>query len=432
MQLDIFTNDFKQQPYWWDKTPRPDPGQPVLPASTDVVIIGSGYTGLCAAIETARAGRSTLVIDAGDAGWGGSSRNGGLASSLMKPEFERLSSRHGERAALNILSEGLASLQWTKDLVSSENLNCDFKVAGKYQAAHNPASFKKIVDKFENPPKGLAEPGYVLPRSEQHKIIGTEAYHGGVVFENQASLDPARYHQGLLDLALAAEVAIVPHCHASKFEKDGDRFLVSTSKGTIKARDVLVATNGYTDGISPWLRRRILPIGSYMIATEALPNALMDRLMPTDCTIGDSRKVIYYFRPSPDRTRILFGGRVTFGETDPVKSAPMLKRDLVRLFPELDEYKVSHTWNGFIGYTFDDHAHVGKHDGAYYAMGYCGSGICMSSYLGTRVAQQLLGKAEGRTAFDGLGFPTRPFYSGNPWFLAPSVALFRLRDRINI
>jgi glycine/D-amino acid oxidase-like deaminating enzyme len=178
------------------------------------------------------------------------------------------------------------------------------------------------------------------------------------------------------------------------------------------------------------MRRRVIPIGSYVIATEALDPALVDRLIPRNRIVSDTRKVVYYYRASPDRRRILFGGRVSLSETDPRRSGPKLHADLAGIFPELAKTRISHSWCGFVAYTFDELAHIGRHDGMHYAMGYCGSGVGMASYLGMRLGQQVLGLAEGATAFDDLPFQTRPFYSGNPWFLAPSVLFYRWRDRL--
>jgi glycine/D-amino acid oxidase-like deaminating enzyme len=205
---------------------------------------------------------------------------------------------------------------------------------------------------------------------------------------------------------------------------------VETARGIVAARNVVVATNGYTGEVTPWLRRRVIPIGSYIIATEPLPRETMARLMPKGRVISDTRKVVYYYRPSPDGSRILFGGRVSADETDPRVSGPRLHAEMVRLFPELAGARISHSWCGFVAYTFDELMHVGEHDGLHYAMGYCGSGVGMACYLGMRLGQQVLGLSEGQTGLNAASFPTRPFYSGNPWFLAPSVAYYRWRDRI--
>jgi glycine/D-amino acid oxidase-like deaminating enzyme len=190
-----------------------------------------------------------------------------------------------------------------------------------------------------------------------------------------------------------------------------------------------VATNGYTGRLTPWLRRRVIPIGSYMIATEPLAEAQMARLMPKDRIVSDTRKVVFYYRASPDQRRILVGGRVSTGETDPRISGPLLHAEMVKLFPELAAVRISHSWCGFVAYTFDELVHIGRHEGVHYATGYCGSGVGMASYLGMRLGLQVLGRKEGAPALDGLAFQTRPLYSGDPWFLAPSVRFYQWRDR---
>ena len=424
-----FTPDCKMAPYWWDHAPRPSlPSRP-LPPKADVIVVGSGYTGLHAALQTARGGRHTVVLDAEAAGFGCSTRNGGQISTSIKPSFEELAARHGAERAFAIVKEGQASLAWINDFVTAETLNCDFRVAGRFHAAHNGEQFEALAKKIANQPKGLEVEAQVVPRTEQRRELGTDVYHGGIVYSRHASIDPARYHQGLLDLAVTCGAEIIAHCPVTAIEKQSAGFRVTTAKGTIEARDVVVATNGYTGNLTPWLQRRVIPIGSYMIATEPLDPALMDRLMPKNRIVSDTRKVVYYYRASPDRRRILFGGRVSLNETDPRISGPKLHADMVQIFPELASTRISHSWCGFIAYSFDELMHVGRYDGMYYAMGYCGSGVGMASYCGMRIGQQVLGRKEGRTAFDGLAFQTRPLYYGNPWFLAPSIAYYRWRDR---
>jgi len=195
------------------------------------------------------------------------------------------------------------------------------------------------------------------------------------------------------------------------------------------ARQVVVATSGYTDRATPWHRRRIIPIGSYIIATESLKEELIDELIPKDRVITDTRKLVVYYRASPDRKRILFGGRVSLNETDPEKTVKPLHKKLSEIYPQLSETKISHSWMGFVGFTFDHMPHTGSHDGVHYAMGYCGSGVSLSSYFGTKLGQRISGLSHGNTVLTELQFQTRPFYSGNPWFLAPSILYYRLLDR---
>jgi glycine/D-amino acid oxidase-like deaminating enzyme len=192
---------------------------------------------------------------------------------------------------------------------------------------------------------------------------------------------------------------------------------------------VVVATNGYTGPLTPWLRRRVIPIGSYIIATEPLAPELARELIPHNRIVSDTRRVVYYYRLSPDGRRMLFGGRVSTHETDPRISGPLLRDDMVALFPQLAATRISHSWAGFVAYSFDSLMHIGRHAGLHFAMGYCGSGVGMASYLGMRLGQQVLGLPEGRTAFDDLPFPTRPLYTGKPWFLAASVRYYRWLDR---
>jgi glycine/D-amino acid oxidase-like deaminating enzyme len=441
LDAQLFTADAKLAPYWWDHVPRPALPEVALPPQVDVLVVGSGYTGLHAALQTARGGRRTLVLDAQDAGFGCSTRNGGQISTSVKPGFDALAKRFGAERAATLLREGQRSLTWFGEFVAAEGIDCDFGVVGRFHAAHNAAQFGKLVQAAENQAKGLEVPVQTVPRGEQRRELGTDAYHGGVVYLNHASVDPARYHQGLLERVRSAGVSVKPFCAVTRIEREagggagggaghaaGAGYRISTTAGTLRARDVVLATNGYTGAATPWLRRRVIPIGSYVIATEPLPASLMQQLMPKNRIVSDTRKVVYYYRASPDGQRILFGGRVSVSETDPAVSAPLLRADLVALFPELREVRVSHSWCGFVAYTFDELAHIGRHDGMFFAMGYCGSGVGMGSYLGMRLGQQVLGLAEGRTAFDGLPFETRPLYHGKPWFLAPSIRWYRWLD----
>jgi glycine/D-amino acid oxidase-like deaminating enzyme len=426
----LFTDDVKLAPYWWDHVPRPTLPAAAPPAQADVVVVGSGYTGLGAALQTARGGRSTVVLDAEDAGWGCSTRNGGQISTSVKPDYAALTSRFGADRAFRIIREGHNSLAWVAEFVAAEGIDCDLRIAGRFHAAHAPSRYEMLARRIASQPKGLEVQAHMVPRAEQRSELGTDAYYGGVVYERHAAIDPARFHQGLLDRARAAGVTVIPHCAATAIQREAGGFRVAHAGGSIAARNVVVATNGYTGVLMPWLRRRVIPIGSYIIATEPLPRETMDRLMPRDRIVSDTRKIVYYYRASPDRTRILFGGRVSHDETDPRVSGPRLHADMVALFPELARVRISHSWAGFVAYTFDEMMHIGQQDGLYYATGYCGSGAGMAGYLGTRIGQQVLGRKEGTTALDGLPFAGRPYYWGSPWFLGPSVAYYRWRDRM--
>lgn len=427
----VFSDDFRGAPYWWDDFPAPELPRVDLPARVDVAVVGSGYTGLNAALVTARAGRSTLVLDAEQAGWGCSTRNGGQISTSVKPSADALSSRHGAERARAIRAEGATALDWIEELIRAEAIDCDFERRGRFHAAHTPAAYESLAATLEAQRREGIE-GHMIARSEQWRELGTNAYYGGAVYPRHAALHPAKFHAGLLHSVLAAGARIATRCPVLSIERSRDGFALATPQGRLLARDVIVATNGYTGPLVRWLRRRTIPIGSYIIATEPLPGEVMDRLFPTGRIASDTCRVVYYYRASPDRARLLFGGRVSATETDPRVSGPRLHAAMVRIFPELAGVRISHSWAGTVAYSFDTLAHCGVHDGLHYATCYCGSGVSMASYLGMRTGQKVLGLKEGRTAFDGLPFPTRPFYSGRPWFLPAVVGWYALRDRMEI
>ncbi len=431
MSRDIFSDHFKPTPYWWERTPRPVGDDVGLSPSADVVVIGSGYTGLCAAIQTAGHGRHTIVVDAGHAGWGCSTRNGGQVSTSIKPTYDLLSRKYGSKTAIEILQEGNRALDWVESFIAENSIHCNFRRCGRFHAAHTPASFDQLKRKVAAIPAALEANVRMVEPEEQETEIRSPVYHGGAVFPRHASLDPGRYHQGLYQCAKSQGVEIVSHCRVNAIEKTRNGLDVLTSKGKTAAENVIVATNGYTGSPTPWQQHRIIPIGSYVIATEPLDDGLPEQLIANDRVISDTRKLVVYYRTCPQRKRIIFGGRVSLKETDPEISAPKLRELMVQCFPELESVRISHSWMGFVGYTFDEMPHLGKHDGIHYSLGYCGSGISLASYLGMKTGLKVAGSPAGETPFDKLMFPGRFYYRGNPWFLAPSIFYYRWRDRRN-
>lgn len=432
----VFLPDAKLRPYWWEETPPETAGGAALPADmprrVDVAVVGAGYTGLHAALQVARAGRSVVVLDAQAPGWGCSTRNGGQISTSIKPGFAELSRRHGAETAAAVLRDGQASLDWVERFVTEEGIDCAFRRCGRFHAAHSRRAYDRLAASLESQQPGFEVPYRLVPRDRQQDELATEAYFGGAVYDNHASLDPGRYHAGLMRKLREAGGTILGHCPVTAIRGETGDLRLATGQGELRCREAVLATNGYGGALSPWHRRRVIPIGSYMVATEELPQGLVETLIPRDRVISDTRRVVYYFRASPDRRRILFGGRVSAGETDPARSGPRLHREMVRLFPQLAGTRLSHSWMGTVAYSFDTLAHAGQHEGVHYAMGYCGSGVGMASYLGMRIGRRIRQERQGHeelpAGLEALPFPTRPLYRGRPWFLGPAVTLFRLRD----
>jgi glycine/D-amino acid oxidase-like deaminating enzyme len=425
-----FAPDYAPTPLWCDDVGYPEGASGPLPARTDVLIVGAGYTGLAAARETARAGRATLLLDAGPIGGGCSSRNGGQVAFSLKPELEALAARHGAGVAQALYREGVEAVAELRTLARLPGVDCDWRDNGCFYGAHTRRHFERLKRAVDAQPAGLEVPVRVIEPGLLATETGSRLYHGGFVYPEDAALQPLRLLRALYARAIAAGAVAHARCGVRALERSGGGFIVHTERGPVAARQLLLATNGYSGTLSPWHRRRVIPIGSYIIATEPLPAGEVERLLPHGRNLVDTRRVVMYVRPSPDGRRIVFGGRAAATETDPGACVPRLKSMLVELFPELAPVRVSRAWMGFVAYTFDALPHLGSHDGLYYCMGYCGQGVPTAPYYGRRIGLQMVGDRAGATALDGLEFQTRPFYTGRPWFLPAAILGYRLRDRL--
>ncbi|HTV95920.1 MAG TPA: FAD-dependent oxidoreductase [Steroidobacteraceae bacterium] len=418
-------------PLWQDQVAAPALAQLALPPEVDVLIVGGGYTGLSAARETAAAGLDTLVLEGGAVGTGCSGRNGGQVAYSLKPTLAKLSALHGPARAFAICREGFAALDYLRSLAAGD-VECDWRDCGCFFGAHTGRHFESMARDAERQPAGLEQRIIPVPRSEQHREIASDYYHGGCLYPDDACLDPMKLLIGLLRRAQAQGARIQDHCPAQALRRARGGFEVLTSRGVVRARKVLLATNGYSGALSAWHRRRVIPIGSYQICTEPLGRERVRALIPLARNIVDARRVVVYFRPSPDGERIVFGGRAALGERDPLACVARLRSMLTAIFPQLRAARFDHAWVGWVAYTFDTMPHLGGRDGLFYCMGYCGQGVPLAPYLGMRIGQQMAGIPEGRTALDGLAFAARFYYFGKPWFLAPSVWAYRVMDRFGL
>jgi len=426
----IFTPDVKWTPWWWEGRDLPPTPPRTPPTRADAVVVGAGYTGLSAARTLAEGGRSVLVLEAGRPGDGASSRAGGMIGDRLRWSFGELVARHGTAKAVDISREMRASVDHVEAVVRDHSIDCHFGRTGRYYAAYRAATYEAQARDLELLARHLPTNAEMVPKAEQSRILGTETYVGGRLDPDGAAVHSAFYHQGLLGAALAAGVTVLGETPLTGHDVGPDRTVtVTTPRGRIQARDLVMATNGYSGPAARDLRRRVIPIASTIIATEELPAATIARLFPGGRMISDSRKLLHYYRPSPDGRRVLFGGRPKLLAESLGTCARRLRADMVEIFPELGSVRISHAWTGNVAYTFDKMPHVGQLAGVWYAMGYCGSGVAMATWLGHKVALKVQGNPAGRTAFDDLPFQTRLYYRGRPWFLPIVSAWYWAQDR---
>ena len=400
-----------------------------MPKDVAVAVIGAGYAGLSAALELARNGVEVLVLDAAEPGFGASTRNGGMVSGGVNVAKRYFSKPLSDAEAAPFLNDAAAAFSHIENLISRENIDCGWHKKGYFLGAwcqkHYDAMTKKVAVLNTEAQSG----SYLVPREKQRAEIGSDYYFGGMVVERAAHLHPALYFKGLLDLAQKAGVKIASKTEVLSLTQDGDKgWSLKTARGDVKARDVIVATNGYTGNATPGLKRRLVPIGSYIIATEELAPDVAASLSPKNRSIADTRRVLTYYRMSPDGKRLIFGGRAKFGFTDPKETAPLLYQFMTDRFPQLRGTKITHSWTGNVAFALDELPHMGRFGGLHYALACNGSGVAMLSYLGHQTARKILGKSNHICAFDREEFPTMPFYNGNTWFLPIVGAYFRSRD----
>ena len=425
----IFSENVRFEPWWWEAAPPVPAADVALPARVDVAVVGAGFTGLSAALELARAWRSVVVLEAGDLGRGASKRNGGMIGSGHRVGLAAFTKRYGRDAAIAMLNEGKNALEFTIGLIEREQIACQFSRCGRFRGAWSAAAYEAMGREAEELRRAIGLEVEMVPRAEQQREVATEVYQGGCVYPRHGGLHPGLLHQGLLERAEAAGAVVAGHAPVTAIARQARGFTVTTARGSLAARDVIVATNGYTGPLTPAFRRRLVPVPSYLIATEELPAGTLERLIPSGRMIVETRARHSYYRPAPDGSRIVFGGRASVSEIDTRKSAQILHRLMTGIFPELDGVKVSHSWSGFVAFSQDHLPHLGKRGGIHYALGYNGSGVAMAPYLGHKIALQLLGRVEGLSPFDAAPFRAYPFYTGKPWFLPLVERWYQMKDR---
>jgi glycine/D-amino acid oxidase-like deaminating enzyme len=430
--------------YWLTtvEMPRPE-SSPSLPESVDVAVIGAGFTGLSAARTLAKLGAKVAVLESETIGWGASSRNGGMVLTGMKLGVNQLISMYGRELTQRMYDASLATIDCVEQIVREEGIECDFSRRGHLEVACKQKHFDDYARQAELIAREFNHELRVVERSELSAEIGSNIYYGGMVDEVSAGLNPARYVAGLARAAMKAGAEIFEHAGVDSLQRESRQgeagWKLTTSRGALWARDVFVGTSGYTGRATPALQKKIVPIGSFIITTEILPEKLARELSPRNRMIYDSKNYLYYYRLTPDG-RMLFGGRAAFfPENDQTvrRSAEILRRGMIDVYPQLSDAKVEYVWGGTLDFAFDIMPHAGQIDGVYYAVGYAGHGVAMATYQGQKIAELIAAQATAgekpENPFVGLPFPGAPLglYNGKPWFLPFAGAWYKFLDWVS-
>jgi len=418
----------KEKVFWLDTTVMPsEENLHDLPAKADLVVVGAGIPGLSAARQLAIRGTSVAVLEAETIGWGASSRNGGMALTGLKLDAALVEARYGHDLTRQLFDDSIASLNTVEQIVSHEQIDCGFARTGHLLLANKPAHYEAMQKEAEWYSQHFNHVTRTVPRSELQGEIASQVYFGGLVDEVSAGVNPAQYVAGLAKAAGRAGATLHPHARVLQIDKVSGGYQLRTQGGEIAASQVLVTTGGYTKTATPSLQKRIIPIGSYIIATEPIGENMARRLIPHNRMVFDYKHFLNYYRFSADH-RMVFGGRAAFFPETPSTirdSARILQHEMVHIFPQLKDVKVEYAWGGTLDFPFDQMPHTGQLDGIYYTLGFAGHGVALGTHLGLKIADAILDGKVAEMPYAAYPFPLAPLglYNGNPWFL-PLIGLW--------
>jgi len=424
--------------FWLTTVETPEVPVRPLPERVDVAVIGAGFTGLSAARTLAKSGTRVAVLEAENVGWGASCRNGGMVLTGLKLGIPTLLTRYGREATQRMYAASLESIDCVQEIVSEERIACDFARCGHLEVACKARHFEEFRRSAETVEREFGRRLKIVEKKDLGSEIGSANYHGGLVDEASAGVNPARYVAGLGCAAAKAGAEIHEKTRVTGLERTASGgaagWKVVTSRGGLYAKDVLVATSGYTSAVTPGLQKKIIPIGSFIIVTDVLRKELARELSPRGRMIYDSKNYLYYYRLTPDQ-RMLFGGRAAFfpeNENTVRESARILQDGMISVYPQLRGVRVEFVWGGTLDFAFDIMPHAGRMEGMYFSVGYAGHGVAMATLLGKKMAEAIL-TGRDENPFGGIEFPGAPLalYHGKPWFLPLAGAWYKFLDWVS-
>ncbi len=410
---------------YWHETSEAFGGGGSLPAKVDVAVIGGGFTGLAAARRLALAGRSVAVLEARHVGFGASGRNGGHLNNGLAHSYVAARDAFGSEKAQAMYRAFDTSIETIQRLIAEEGIACDFRIAGKLKLASKPQHMEGLARNFEAIHREVDPDTELLSKADLAQEIGSDSFHGAMLQKKSAMMHMGRFVSGMANAASRRGAIIVENTPVTSLTGQDGSWTIGTGGGPLGASQVLLATGAYTGAPFPWFRRRIVPVGSFLIATRPLSATEATSIMPGNRTCVNTMNIGNYWRLSPDN-RLIFGGRARFSarsdQTSDAKAGAILQEAMLRIFPQLQGVGIDYCWGGMVDMTADRYPRVGQADGIWYAMGYSGHGAQLATHMGDSIAEQMLGLRTGNP-FDHLPWGAVPGHTGSPWFL-PLVGLY--------
>ncbi len=420
----------RSESYWLDTAPAFTGAQAgPVEGQVDVAIVGGGFTGLSAARTLAMRGASVVVLEAGKVIGEASGRNGGQCNTGVAQDYSALTASLGAAQARAYYQAYESAVKTVVTLVDQEQIACDMTRNGKLKLAAKPLHFESMARTCELIRREVDADVELLTAEQTRAEVDSAGFHGGLLQRNGVQMHIGRFGAGLADAAVRHGARVFQDAAVRDWKANASGFQVNTAKGSLQARQILLATGACQHGGPGWYRRRIVPVGSFVIVTEVLPQALIDQLLPRQRAYVTSRMIGNYFRLTPDN-RLLFGGRARFAmsnATSDAKSGQVLRAAMVQMFPQLASARVDYCWGGLVDMTSDRLPRAGEHDGVFYSMGYSGHGVQMSVHMGQVMADVMDGKPQANP-WRELDWPAVPGHFGTPWFLPLVGAWYRFQD----